>query len=121
MQETADIDADLDVDAIAAAVCSCPGVSALSTVPPPATDAPEPSRPDRTRPDGADAGQGPSMIAYDAERIDVAVVAFYGLRLAEVADQVEQALRPLIGARHLIVTVEDLDTRSPPPNRPASD
>lgn len=92
--------ADLDLESIVAAVRSCPGVSAVSATARPAAES-----------DG-DPGSGspPLVLSYDEFTFAVSVVAFSGLRLSAVVAQIEAALRPLIGARRLDVTVEDIDT-----------
>lgn len=63
-----EIDAHLDVDSITAAVRSCPGVAAISTVNAPTSTDPNPD------------DLGPVSIAYDPHTIDIAVLAFYGPR-----------------------------------------
>ncbi len=87
-----EIDSDLDLEAIANAVRSCPSISAISTP-------------------TSDAELGPVAISYDNASIDISVIAVYGFRLSTVVEQVESAIRILIGPRRLTVTVDDLDIR----------
>lgn len=89
------IDADIDVEAVAASVRSCPAVSDLSTAAP-------------------DQESGPLAITYDDTTINISVIAFSGHRLSAVIDQVEAAVRPVIGTRYLTLTVDDLDTAHGP-------
>ncbi len=86
---------ELDVDVLIAAVHSCHGVSSIATV----TDY---SRLTTGR-------SGPSAISFDADTVDISIIAFSGHRLSEVVARVEVSVRPLIGIRTLNVTVEDLD------------
>ena len=81
---------EVDIHAVVAAVRCCPAVSdvVMATV----------------------AGAGPAAISVDAHQVTISVIAFYGPTVATVLDQIEHAVRPLIGDRALQVTVEDLDT-----------
>ena len=93
------MNAALDLAAIAAAVDACPGVSALSPHPWSAAD---------------DHEGGRRGIAADEHTVEIAVIAFYGERLAVVVGQIETAVRPLVADRRLVVTIDDLDTRPRP-------
>lgn len=87
---------EIDLAAIATAVCACPGVSTLAL------------RSGRTADDVSSEMPG---ITLDDHTIEIAVVAFYGERLTGVVEQIETAVRPLIDHQRLVVTIEDLDTR----------
>ncbi len=96
---------ELEVDALIAAVHSCHGVSSIATV----TDY------SRLTPGRS----GPAAISYDADTVDISIIAFTGHRLSEVVARVEASVRPLIGTRTLNVTVEDLDPSPGPGSRAA--
>jgi hypothetical protein len=94
-----------EVDAVAAVVLGCPGVSAL---------------------DGGRFGEIASYlpgrvvpgVAVDEDRIRVQVRSAWGIPAAELAALITLALAPLAGPRPVDVTIADID--DPPPAPPAA-
>jgi hypothetical protein len=86
-------------DQIAAAVLGCPDVAGLTQIPgiPVATYLP---------------GRTVSGVAVRAGQVEVCVIARYGLPLRQVADQVRQAVAPLVTDRVVDVVIADIT--SPP-------
>jgi hypothetical protein len=86
--------ADL-ADLIAAAVTKCPDVAGLGQVPgiPVATYLP---------------GRTVSGVAVRADEVEVSVVAKYGLPLQQIADEVRQAVAPLVPGRVVDVVIADI-------------
>ncbi|MET9019373.1 hypothetical protein ABZV93_05285 [Actinopolymorpha sp. NPDC004070] len=106
---TEPVDAGRLADRIAAAVTACPDVARLSAGPV-ATYLP---------------GRSVPGVAVRDEEIRVAVVARYGRPLAEIAEQVRAAVAPLVPARRVDVTIDDLaigdeEYDQPPAPAPAS-
>jgi uncharacterized alkaline shock family protein YloU len=83
------------VDRIVAAVISCPGVAALTQLPgiPVATYLP---------------GRTVSGVALRAGEVEVCVVARYGPPLPQIAEQVRQAVAPLVPDRVVNVVIGDI-------------
>ncbi|GAA2757406.1 Asp23/Gls24 family envelope stress response protein [Actinopolymorpha rutila] len=86
------VDAGRLADRIAAAVTACPEVARLSAGPV-ATYLP---------------GRSVPGVAVRDDEVRVAVVARYGRPLAEIAEQVRAAVVPLVSARRVDVTIDDL-------------
>jgi len=82
-------------DLIAGAVSSCPAVAGLTQIPgiPVATYLP---------------GRTVSGVAVRAGEVEVCVVARYGLPLPQIAEQVRQAVAPLVPDRVVDVVVGDI-------------
>ena len=82
-------------DRIVAAVTGCPGVAGLTQVPgvPVATYLP---------------GRTVSGVAVRAGEVEVCVVARYGLPLPQIAEQVRQAVAPLVPDRVVDVVIADI-------------
>jgi hypothetical protein len=82
-------------DQIAAAVLGCPDVAGLTQVPgiPVATYLP---------------GRTVSGVAVRAGQVEVCVVARYGLPLPQIAEQVRQAVAPLVSDRVVDVVIADI-------------
>jgi uncharacterized alkaline shock family protein YloU len=86
-------------DQVAAAVLECPDVAALTQIPgiPVATYLP---------------GRTVSGVAVRAGQVEVCVIARYGLPLPQIAEQVRQAVTPLVTDRVVDVVIADIT--SPP-------
>jgi len=82
-------------DQIVAAVTSCPGVAGLTQIPgiPVATYLP---------------GRTVSGVAVRAGEVEVCVVARYGPPLPQIAEQVRQAVAPLVPDRVVDVVIADI-------------
>ena len=82
-------------DLIASAVTSCPGVAGLTQIPgiPVATYLP---------------GRTVSGVAVRAGEVEVCVVARYGPPLPQIAEQVRQAVAPLVPDRVVDVVIADI-------------
>ena len=82
-------------DLIAAAVTSCPGVAGLSQNPdrPVATYLP---------------GRTVSGVAVRAGEVEVCVVARYGRPLPQIAEQIRQAMEPLVPDRVVDIVIADI-------------
>ncbi|SDR95117.1 hypothetical protein [Actinopolymorpha singaporensis] len=103
---TEPVDAGRLADLIAAAVGACPDVARLSAGPV-ATYLP---------------GRSVPGVAVRDGEVRVAVVARYGRPLAEIAEQVRAAVAPLVPARRVDVTIDDLAIGDEEQERrPASD
>lgn len=90
-------------DLIAVAVTECPDIAGLGQVPgiPVATYLP---------------GRTVSGVAVRADEVEVSVVARYGLPLQQIADEVRQAVAPLVPGRVVDVVIADITA---PEERPA--
>jgi hypothetical protein len=82
-------------DQIVAAVTSCPGVAGLTQIPgiPVATYLP---------------GRTVSGVAVRAGEVEVCVVARYGPPLPQIAEQVRQAVAPLVPDRVIDIIIADI-------------
>ena len=82
-------------DQIVAAVTSCPGVAGLTQIPgiPVATYLP---------------GRSVPGVAVRAGEVEVCVVARYGPPLPQIAEQVRQAVAPLVPDRVVDVVIADI-------------
>ena len=82
-------------DLIVAAVTSCPGVAGLTQIPgrPVATYLP---------------GRTVSGVAVRAGEVEICVVARYGPPLPQIAEQVRQAVEPLVPDRVVDVVIADI-------------
>jgi hypothetical protein len=91
----------IDVHAIARAVAACPDVAALS---------------------GGVVGEVATYLPGDrvvgvretADGVEIRIAAHWGLPLPLVAEQVRQAVRPLVGTAQVLVVVDDIDLRPAP-------
>jgi hypothetical protein len=100
------ISAVVDADAVAETVCRCPSVARLTP------------------------GSGVEAVTYLPGRrvpgvrvgdagLEVHVVARYGLTMAEVADEIRVALRPLVADAAVSVVIHDVDLPVEVEARPA--
>jgi len=91
-------------DQIVAAVTSCPGVAGLTQIPgiPVATYLP---------------GRTVSGVAVRAGEVEVCVVARYGPPLPQIAEQVRQAVAPLVPDRVVDVVIADIALPGAEPER----
>lgn len=97
-----------DPDRVAAAVVSCPAVSALSggRFGEVATYLP---------------GRRVTGVRIEPTGVEVHVVGRYGVPVTQIADQVRAALGPLVAGRPVLVAVDDLDIDLPDQGQPADD
>lgn len=84
-------------DQVAVAAAGCPTVARLATGPLGTY------LPARTIPG----------VSIDDHGVHVAVVARYGSRMTEIAEQVREAVRPLVGDRRIDVAIEDIEPPAP--------
>lgn len=96
-------EAEFLADQIASAVRGCADVAGLTVIPgiPVATYLP---------------GRTVSGVAVRSGEVEVSVVARYGLPLAQIAEQVRQAVAPLAAGRVVDVVIADITSQ--PPERP---
>jgi hypothetical protein len=90
---------DVDVDAVARAVTSCPSVLRLSGLP----------------------GRRVTGVRVSRGAVEIHVVARWVAFLPDVGDEVRAAVAPLAGGRPVTVIIDDLGTAALGPGREAGD
>jgi hypothetical protein len=90
-----------DVHAVARAAAACPDVAGLSggALGEVATYLP---------------GERVVGVRETADGVEIRISAWWGMPLPLIAEQVRQAVRPVVGAAHVLVVVDDIEPRPAP-------